>query len=345
MTNASRSFSISRLTVWVWRYLVPLLLLGLAVHLMLPQLTTFNHALKIIREMIPLAVILAVAAQVTSYLGSGYLLQAIVTIVGQRLSVVYGTVITTAASSIGLVAGGLVGSVAATYRWLRDSGVSAEGAILAGWLPTLFNNGALIVVTVVGLPYLLIVHKLSTLQAVSFGLILLILSLFIIGILWGLRHRPQLTAFAIRVSSRWARLRNRPYDPAATKAAIGHWFSALDVLRTGGWHGPAVGAALNVFFDMLTLYLLFIAANHAVSPGILLVGYGFPQLLGKVTFLPGGVGVVEGTMAVMYDSLGVPDPISLVVILTYRVISFWLPTLLGFLLIPYLHRLSSNTTH
>src|SRR3989304_9075723 len=106
MTNASRSFSISRLTVWVWRYLVPFLLLGLAYHLMLLQLTTFNHALKIIREMIPLAVILAVAAQVTSYLGSGYLLQAIVTIVGQRLSVVYGTVLTTAASSIGLVAGG-----------------------------------------------------------------------------------------------------------------------------------------------------------------------------------------------------------------------------------------------
>jgi len=329
----------------MWRYLLPLLLLGLAVHLMLPQIATFNHALQVLRRMVPLAVILAVAAQVMSYLGSGYLLQAIVTVVGQRLSVVHGAAVTTAGSSISLVAGGLVGNVAATYRWLRDSGVSAEGAILAGWLPTLFNNGALIIVTVIGLPYLLIVHELSTLQAISFGLILLILSLFVSVVLWGLRHRPQLTAFAIRVASRWATLRHRPYDPAATEAAIGRWFSVWDVLRTGGWHGPALGAALNVFFDMLTLYLLFIAANHAVSPGVLLVGYGLPQLIGKATFLPGGLGIVEGAMAVMYDRLGVPDPISVVVILTYRVISFWLPTLLGFLLIPYLqHASSSNTT-
>jgi hypothetical protein len=96
---------------------------------------------------------------------------------------------------------------------------------------------------------------------------------------------------------------------------------------------------------MLTLYLLFIAAGHAVSPGILLVGYGLPQLLGKVSFLPGGVGIIEGTMAAMYASLGVPNAVSVVVILTYRFISFWLPTLVGFLLIPYLQRASSSTAH
>src|SRR3972149_10720593 len=109
MTNASRSLSISRLTVWMWRYLLPLLLLGLAVHLMLPQIATFNHALQVLRRMVPLAVIFAVAAQVMSYLGSGYLLQAIVTVVGQRLSVVHGAAVTTAGSSISLVAGGGAG--------------------------------------------------------------------------------------------------------------------------------------------------------------------------------------------------------------------------------------------
>ena len=94
---------------------------------------------------------------------------------------------------------------------------------------------------------------------------------------------------------------------------------------------------------MLTLYLLFAAAGHAVSPGILLVGYGLPLLLGKMSFLPGGVGIVEGTMAALYDGLGVPDGVTVVVILTYRVLSFWLPTLLGFPLVPYLQRTSSSS--
>jgi hypothetical protein len=45
---------------------------------------------------------------------------------------------------------------------------------------------------------------------------------------------------------------------------------------------------------------------------------------------PGGIGVVEGGMAALYDGLGVPDPVTVVVVLGYRLISFWLPNLSGF---------------
>jgi uncharacterized protein (TIRG00374 family) len=61
-------------------------------------------------------------------------------------------------------------------------------------------------------------------------------------------------------------------------------------------------------------------------------------MVGRVSFLPGGVGVVEGTMAALYGSLGVPGGVTVVVVLTYRVISFWLPTVLGFPLAVYLQR-------
>jgi uncharacterized membrane protein YbhN (UPF0104 family) len=43
-------------------------------------------------------------------------------------------------------------------------------------------------------------------------------------------------------------------------------------------------------------------------------------------------------MAALYDGLGVPDGVTVVVVLTYRVLSFWLPMLLGFPLVPYLQR-------
>ena len=100
---------------------------------------------------------------------------------------------------------------------------------------------------------------------------------------------------------------------------------------------------MTIGFDMLTLYLIFVAAGHAVNPGVLLTGYGLPLLLGKVSFLPGGVGVVEGTMTALYDSLGVPDEVTVVVILAYRAISFWLPLLLGFLLVPYLQHVTRSS--
>jgi len=341
MTNDSRTASTPQLTVRVGRYLLSLLLLGLAVHLILPQMATLEQSLRVIKRMALWAVALAIVAQVLSYLGSGYLLQALVAMFGQRLSLIRGTLITMATSSIGLVAGGL-GYATAIYRWVRGNGVSTEGAVLAGWLPNLFNSAALMVIGIFGLLHLLIARELSILQAIGFGLTLLVLSLIAGVVLWGVRHRPQLSRLAVRAASRWAALHRRPYNPAKTEAAAGRLFSAWDVLRSGGWRGPALGAALNILFDMLTLYFLFVAAGHVVSPGVLLAGYGLPLLLGRVSFLPGGVGIVEGTMAALYSGLGVPDGVTVVVILTYRFISFWLPTLLGFPLIPYLQRVSGS---
>lgn len=336
VSDAPKALSVPELTVRLGRYLPTLILLGLAVHLLLPRLTELEHSLSVLKGMALWAVALAAVSQALSYVGSGLVLRATVAVVGQRLPVARGTLITLASASTGLVAGGAVGNAAATYRWTRGNGVSNEGALLAGWLPALFNDGALTLVGVLGLLHLLATHDLSALQLIGFGLTLLLLGSFAGLMLWGVHRRPQLTALAVRTASRWARLRRRRYEPAATEATVARLFGAWDVLRTGGWRGPALGAALNVAFDMLTLYFLFVAAGHAVSPGVLLAGYGLPLLLGKVSFLPGGVGIVEGTMASLYKSLGVPDGVTVVVILAYRALSFWLPTLVGFPLIPYL---------
>ena len=320
------------------RDLLTLLLVGLAVHLILPQIATLEHSLQVIQGMTWWAVGLAAGAQVLSYLGSGVLLQAIATMTGDRLSVARGTLITTASYSIGLVAGGMVGSGAATYRWAQGSGVSAEGALLAGWLPAVVYDGALLFVSIFGLLYLLIVHKLTLLQLVSFGLILLILGLLAAVIAWGTRHRPQLTNLATRLARRWAGIRRHPYDLAPTQASVGRLLNAWDRLGSGGWRGPALGVAINTVFDMLTLYLVFVAAGHRVSPAVLLAGYGLPLLLGKAPLLPSGVGIVESTMTALYTALGVPNAVAVVVILTYRLLSFWLPCLVGFLLVPLLQR-------
>ncbi|MFL7790981.1 MAG: hypothetical protein AB8I69_02485 [Anaerolineae bacterium] len=169
--------SAGRPLIQALRYLLPLILLGLAVHIILPQIATFEQSFQVVEGMALWAVALAVTMQVLSYLGSGYLLKSLAAAVGQRLSVMRGTVIFTAASTVGLVAGGPVGNAAVTFRWMRGSGVDAEGAALAGSLPTLFYSAALMIAGIFGLVHLLIMHELSALQAIGFGLTLLILIL------------------------------------------------------------------------------------------------------------------------------------------------------------------------
>jgi uncharacterized membrane protein YbhN (UPF0104 family) len=334
----TRVFSIPTLTMRIGRSLLPLLLLGLAVHVIFLHLPELRHSWEVVRNMALWAVGLAALAQILSYVGSGYLLRTLVAVVGQRLSIGVGVLVTLAASFVGLFSGGMIGNAAATYRWLYRRGVSKEGALLAGWLPSFFNNVALAVVGVVGVAHMIAIHELSGLQAIGFGLTLVMLGGALGIVLWGVYQRPRFTALLANVARRWSRFRKRAYHPAATEAAAGRVFVTWDVMYRGGWRGPALGALLNIGFDALTLYLLFVATGHPVSLGVLLTGYGLPLLLSKISFLPGGVGIVEATMAALYNGMGVPGATTVVVVLAYRAVSFWLPTLLGLPLAAYLQR-------
>ncbi len=321
------------------RYLPTLIFLGLAVNLILPQLASVEESLQVIRTMVLWAVLLAALSQVIKYLGSGYLLHSIVATVNQKLSVSRGALITLAAASIGLLAGGPLGNGAAIYRWVRKLGISAEASGLAGTLPTFLNNTILVILGVAGIFQMLAAQELSSAEILVFLLVLVGLGLGLAAVSWGKRHRKSFTAAVVREAAFFSRTLHRPHTPAATETAVHRMFAAIDALESGGWKRPVLGAVLTIGFDMLTLYFFFIAAGNQVSPGILLVGYGLPLLFGRLAFLlPGGVGVVESTMAALYTGLGVPGPIAVVVILSYRMFSFWIPTFLGFPLAAYLQK-------
>ncbi|HEY5270769.1 MAG TPA: YbhN family protein [Anaerolineales bacterium] len=320
-----------------WRYLPILIILGLAAYLLLPQIATLQHSWSVVQSMTLWAVALAAVSQVLSYLGGGFMLHAILDNEQQKLSMWKGALITMAAFSVGLVAGGWVGSAAATYGWIHRENHDGNTAALAGTLPALLNNAVLVGVSLIGILYLLVVHDLSKLQLIEFGVVLLVLGLTAAGGVVALRFPETATRLAVWLSGRWAALRHKPFEPENTIASVRQFVVAWESLRNGKWVRPMLGAIANIGFDMLTLYFLFVAAGHDVSLGILFAGYGLPLILGKMAFLlPGGVGVIEGSMVALYDSLQVPNAVSVVVILGYRLFSFWLPTLLGFAAAAYL---------
>ncbi len=315
----------------LWRWLPLLLVLGLSLQLLLPQFAQLEHALTVIRQMRWWAVALAVAAQVLSYAGSGWHLRDLVGLTNDRLSVRRGMVITIAAYSIGLVAGGTMGSAAAIYRWMRCKRVSREGALLSGWIPPIATTAALTGVSIFGLVPLLFRNELTAMQLVGFLLALALLLSLVGLLLWGYHYRAGLTYLFERVERALARLLHRPFDPRNVERSLNRFYGAWDALRSGAWRRPARGIALMILGDMLTVYFVFLASGHAIPLGVLLAGYGLPLLLGRMAFfLPGGVGVVEASMAAMYGGLGAPQANAVVAVLAYRVISFWLPIVLGF---------------
>jgi uncharacterized membrane protein YbhN (UPF0104 family) len=124
----------------LWRYLPILIILGLAVHLLVPQITSLENSWSVVQRMTWWAVALAVISQALSYLGSGFTWHTILATNQEKLSTQRGALITMASASIGLVAGGWVGAAAATYGWVRRESRDSNTATMAGTLPAMLNN-------------------------------------------------------------------------------------------------------------------------------------------------------------------------------------------------------------
>ena len=161
---------------------------------------------------------------------------------------------------------------------------------------------------------------------------------------WGATHPAR---FQHRLSStrrRWAAIRHTSsveHDAAIDDRSqhdVNKLQNAWLLLRSGGWHEPLLGAVINVVFDAATLYVLFIAAGDRIGIAALLTGYSVALLLGKAALLPGGVGVVEASMLAIFTTLGVEHSAAIVAVLAYRLVSFWIPALIGLPLAAALQR-------
>jgi len=105
-----------------WRYLPILIILGLAVYILLPQITTLEQSWAVVENMTWWAVVLAFMAETISWLGNGLVLHSILHVNHQKLSIGKGALIAIATLSISLVAG-------APWDWQRRSAGSIGRAM------------------------------------------------------------------------------------------------------------------------------------------------------------------------------------------------------------------------
>jgi uncharacterized protein (TIRG00374 family) len=305
-----------------------LLILGLLVHFLLPRLDTIEDSLKTLRTMAPWAVGLSLFMEALSYVANGALLESVIKLAGERMSWRRAAAIEIGAGSVALVAAGALGFGAAIYKWVRAGGVSADAAALASWLPSVFDAASLMLFALISGVELLLMHRLSRLTVIALVIVVSLLTMVIVMAIVLLARNDWMRAIAKRVSRIVKRFRPH-WDSSGLTAMVEGAAETWKEMRHGGWMRPAACSLMVVVFDLLCLRYAFLAAGHSLHISLLLAGYGVPLLLGRASFLPGGIAVVEVAMTALYGGLGVPASIAVVGVLTYRLISFWLPAILG----------------
>ena len=320
-----------------------IIIIGLAIYFVIPQIASLQKNMVVVRSLKIWAVGLALIAQLTSYFGSGLTIKELVKSAHRYISIFRGMMITLSSTSIGLVAGGMFGAAAATFRWVKASGGGNQGASLSATMPPLILDLVLLVVSLLGIIQLFFKHNLTVLQITSFAFITLLLLIVFLALFLGIKYREKSKDIGFRIITKVYKFFRKTTDQKIINQEFDRLFKTWDTLLSGGWKGPLIGAGITIIFDMTTIYFIFLGAGLSIPLGILITGYGLPILFGKMAFIiPGGIGVIETTMIGLYANLGIPLQVATIAVLVYRFISFWTPLLIGFVLIPFVSKTPNN---
>ncbi|HYM46122.1 MAG TPA: flippase-like domain-containing protein [Solirubrobacteraceae bacterium] len=121
--------------------------------------------------------------------------------------------------------------------------------------------------------------------------------------------------------ARWA---NRLAAGTASLSSGVHY--AWGLLRRPEW--ALVGTIGWWGFNIAVLYAAFRAFGQAPPTAVLIQAYFVGLLVGLLP-LPGGIGGVDGGMIGAFAAFGVSVGLAVPVVLTYRLLAFWLPSIPG----------------
>jgi len=220
-------------------------------------------------------------------------------------------------------------------RLLGRLGYSPEVSSFTLLLETLYLFAMMVAVSVSGLWYLLHSGEMKLSQlAFLVGLAALIVGAALAAFVAG-RDRERALRWTLALVARWDNLKARfpklpSRSPEAVTARLHNFYDGLGELgETPRW--PFLTTAFGrVALDVATLGACFAAFHHPVSVGVLLTGYGLTLLLSAMAALPGGMGLADASLVVIYARLGAPGAVAIAAALTYRLIAFWLLRFVGF---------------
>ena len=90
-----------------------------------------------------------------------------------------------------------------------------------------------------------------------------------------------------------------------------------------------IWAAANWLLDAASLWIFLLAFGAHISPIDVLVAYGLANILAVIPVTPGGLGVVELTIAAVLTRFGVGGGVAAAGVLSWRLVNFWLPIPFG----------------
>jgi len=278
-------------------------------------------------------VVAAIAAETVSLLAFAWLQHRVLHLSGTTMPLPGLFLLTLANDAIAnSVPGEPAVSSAYRYRYYRRRGATSASA---GW--TIFT---ILIAQAVGMSLLLLLGVLVALagSTSTLGAGVTVIGLVIVlgagAILIRRDLVLRLASAAVRGVDRLTRRSARPSGPQRTLAArIEGTLTRMREIPLGPRSTVTVVAIATAVWwcDFLCLVCSFRAVHSPIPWHGVMLAYGVAQVVGSFPIVPGGLGLVEGSLAVVLVAYGAGRVPAVSAALAFRIVNFWLAIVVGWL--------------
>ncbi len=237
-----------------------------------------------------------------------------------------------------------VGGLAIFLADARRRGHAAAKVTVAGALYLLLDEAAFLCVLAVGIGVLFRRGHLGG-GEIGASLILLAVACVLASILYLAYRSPAVLGNALAGAAGFLNRLVRPFIRREwLSQARAHEFAAEVSSGLGSLPKkplsllpPFLLSLANKVLLMGVLIVSFLSFDVGFSAGTIVAGFSMAYLFLIVSPTPSGIGVVEGIMPIALHTLGVDIAQAVIVTLTYRGITFWLPLAVGAIALRFLN--------
>jgi uncharacterized protein (TIRG00374 family) len=320
-----------------WRSVLFILIAGLVIYILVPQLLGLRETLLLLEKAHKFWLILALGFEFIFYFGIAVLLWIILDVMNKKLAfwdLIKISFLNNFALHI-LPIGG-IGAGIVNYYFLKLKGLNSGETIIVLVLKNVFTYIALGILLIISIVYLPTHVGLSHLQLylVSFLVIFAIWLLSYMIYLYYNKDRFYQRGYQLVKLINWfAKIFTRRVvsTPERTKEIIDDIYEGFKLFdqRREAIPYAIFGGLLNWLGDIFCLGIVFLAFGYHIHIGVLIFAYVIANILAIVSWIPGGLGVIEGSLALIIIGFGAPAEITWMSVLVFRLISFWLPIPIG----------------
>jgi len=290
--------------------------------------------LKVAGQVRPYMLLAPMLCTAGSYAAMAISYQLIANAAGLRLRFVEMLKITLASTALNYVfsTGGLSGLALRSYFFSQKYGLGSGTAVSISLAQTFLTNFVLLAFLFWGLLNLLFEGQLAGSSEAIVGVLFLLSTLICSGaiaIVTSRTARRWLFALLMRIPELLARTSRTRGEAIRERLAFfeEELHEGLDFLiaRRRQMIAPFLYIFADWFLMLATLFSAFYCVDYPVAMHLVVIGFSTGVFLSIINLVPGGLGIMEGSMAAVFAAFGVPLETAVVATVIFRACYYLLP--------------------